>query len=171
MERTIGFLIGLCLCLRAFWAQPLQVPAAETQEKESYEIYSTVLQAAHPNIREWVILNKTRGYEFCPPPAPDQDSLYRSMLDDYARKNKTTMPLERKFSLDNYLLVSDTQGAGNTKPSNVVVFSSVGFNPERTRAAVCFWANSYGTCSVLVKSEGIWRMDKDWRGGGCFWAY
>jgi hypothetical protein len=60
----IRFLIGLTFCLRASWAQPLQVPAIEPEGKEPYEIYSTVLQAMHPNVREWVILNKTRGYDF-----------------------------------------------------------------------------------------------------------
>jgi hypothetical protein len=164
MNRPVGFLLGLGVCLRAFFAQ---VPASGPEDTEPYEIYSTVLQVMHPNVTEWMILNKTRGFAFCSTPARDQDALYRPMLDDYTRRNKTTVPLERKFNLANYLLVGDQQGAGKTKQDTATVFSAVGFNQERTRAAVCSWINSNGGCSVLVKSDGTWKFDKGWRGNGC----
>jgi hypothetical protein len=168
MNRSVEFLIGLGLCLRMSCAQG---PASTAEDTAPYEIYSTVLQVIHPNVAEWMILNETHGFAFCSTPARDQEALYRPMLDDYTRKNKTTAPLERKFSLGNYLLVADQQGAGNSKQDTTVVFSAVGFNPERTRAAVCFWVTSNGTCSVLVKSDGTWKFDKGWRGNGCGWAY
>ncbi len=168
MLRSVGFLIGLGLCLSLSSAQ---VPAPGPTDTEPYDIYSTVLQVMHPNVTEWMILNKTHGFAFCSTPARDQEVLYRPVLDDYTRKNKTTLSLERKFSLGNYLLVGDRQGAGNTKHDTTTVFSAVGFNPERTRAAVCFRVTSNGTCSVLVKNDGTWKFDKGWRGDGCGWAY
>ena len=168
MSRSADLLIVLTLCLRGSCAQ---IPPSGAEDKEPYQIYSTLLQIMHPNVTEWIILNKTHDFAFCSTPAPDQDALYLPMLDDYTRKNKTTVPLERKFSLGNYLLVGDQQGAGNTKQDTATVFSAVGFNPERTRAAVCSWVFSSGGCSVLVKSDGTWRFDKGWRGNGCGWAY
>jgi hypothetical protein len=90
------------------------------------------------------------------------------MLDDYIRKNKKMVLFERKFNLTNYLLVGSQQWAAR---STIAAFSVVGFNPERTRAAVCFWAVSSGTCSVLLKSDSAWQFDKGWRGDGCGWAY
>jgi hypothetical protein len=168
MNRSVGFLLGLGLCLRLSCAQ---VSASGPQNTEPYEVYSTVLRVLYPNVTEWMILNKTRGFAFCSTPARDQDALYRPVLDDYTRKNKTTVPLERKFNLGNYLLVGDQQGAGNTKQDTATVFSAVGFNQERTRAAVCSWINGNGGCLVLLKTEGRWNVDKGWRGDGCGWAY
>lgn len=52
----------------------------------------------------------------------------------------------------------------------ISVFSAVGFNPDRTHAAVCFWAHNGGTCSILIKAKGTWQIDRDWRGGRCGWA-
>ena len=124
-------LLGLGFCLNVSFTQ---VPAVAPEDTEPYEIYSAVLQGMHPNVMEWRILNKTRGFAFCSNPARDQNALYRPVLDDYARKNKVTVSLERKFSLVNYLLVGDQQAAGNTKHDTVVIFSAVGFNQERTRA-------------------------------------
>ena len=129
MNRPFAFLIGLGLCLRISCAQP-----------ESYTIYSTVLQLMHPNVPEWMILNKTRAFPFCSTPARDQEALYRSMLDDYTR---------------------------NAKHDTATAFSAVSFNPERTRAAVCFWVSSNGARQMLAKSDGTWNFDKAWGGNGC----
>jgi len=158
--------LGLCLTISR-----AQAPASGPEEAESYEVYSAVLHRGDSNRADWKILDKTYAFAFCPVPAPDQDSLYRPTLDDYTRKNKTTVPLERKFGLENYLLVSDRRGAGNTTHGANVILSAVGFNPDRTRAAVCFWIVSSGTCSVLIKSDGAWTLDKGWHGNGCGWAY
>jgi hypothetical protein len=49
-------------------------------------------------------------------------------------------------------------------------FSAVGFNKDRTRAAVCVWIGSGGTCHVLIKKDDIWQIDKNWRGDGCGWS-
>jgi hypothetical protein len=172
MECSVRFLAGLGLCMTAVCAQPFQAPASEPEKKESYEIYSTVLRVMHPNVVEWMIRNETGAFPFCSTPARDQDALYRPMLDDYVRKNKKMVLLERKFNLTNYLLVGSQQWAArSTNRSTIATFSVVGFNPERTRAAVCFWAVSSGTCSVLLKSDGAWEIDQGWRGDGCVWAY
>jgi hypothetical protein len=171
MESSVRFLAGLGLCMTAFYAQVFQVAASEPEEKESYEIYSAMLQVMHSNVMAWTIIKETRGFEFCLTPARDQDALYRPVLDDYIRKNKKTVALERKFSLANYVLADPEEWGRSTKGKIIAAFSVVGFNPDRTRAAVCYWADSGGTCSVLLKSDGAWQVDKGWRGDGCGWAY
>jgi hypothetical protein len=171
MECSVRFLVGLGLCMTAVCAQPFQAPASEPEKKESYEIYSTILQVMHPNVTDWTIINETRGFAFCSTPARDQDALYRPMLDGYILKNKKMVLLERKFKLANYVLVGPEEWTRSTNRKIIAAFSVVGFNPERTRAAVCFWADSSGTCSVLLKSDGAWQFDKGWRGDGCGWAY
>jgi hypothetical protein len=172
MECPVRFLVGLSLCITAVCAQPLQVPSSKLEEKESYEIYSTVLRVMHPNVTDWMITKETHGFEFCSTPVRDQNTFYRPMLDDYIQKNKKTVPLEWKFKLSNYLLVDPQQGAARSANRNTsVTFSAVGFNPARTRAAVCFWAVNSGTCSILIKSGDAWQFDKGWRGDGCGWAY
>ena len=171
VEHPSGIIVGLALCLGALCTQPLPLHAAEPEDTESYQIYTTVLQVLHSNVAAWTIMKDTRGFEFCATPARDQAAIYRPMLDDYNLKNKTAVPLEGRLGLSNYLLTGPQDGTGNTKPNDTAVFSAVGFNPERTRAAVCFWAVSNGTCSFLVKNDGAWQFDKAWRGDGCGWAF
>ena len=125
----------------------------------------------HSNVTAWTVIKETRGFEFCSTPARDQDSIYRPILDDYIRKNKETVFLERKFQLVNYVLAGPEEWKRSMNRKAIAAFSVVGFNPERTRAAVCFWADHSGTCPVLLKTGGTWQFDKGWRGDGCGWAY
>ncbi len=106
----------------------------------------------------------------CLEPAPDQESTYRPTFDDYALQNKTEFVLERKFNLPEYLLVAPEEWTTRSAPRTLAAVSAVGFNPGRTRVAVCLWAGSSGTCYSLIKQAGAWRIDRDWRGNGCFRA-
>ena len=139
------------------------------EEKESYEIYSAVLRAREPRISSWMIIQETRGFEFCTKPSHDQEAIYRPMIDDYVQKNRKTLLLARKFDLPEYTFVTPEEWTRSTKGRSIAAVSALGFNFDRTRAAVCLWAGSSGMCVTLVK-RGTWEIDKDFRGEACGWA-
>jgi hypothetical protein len=183
MQRVPSFLFGLTLLSGSFgmMAQPGTTPSSSTateatplsssDEAESYDIYSAVLQEKGPGpaVADWRIVRETRAFQMCLQPARDQDSIYRPMIDDYALKNKKTVVLQRKFKLSAYALVGPEAWA-SAQSSKLAVLSAVGFNRDRTRALLCFWANASGTCSFMVKQETRWQIDRSWRGTACGWA-
>jgi len=193
MQRVPELVIGLTLLAMPFEMLPQQsatprssTPEGETSlsredEAESYEIYSTVLKLREPAFLVWTIVEETRPFQMCLEPARDQQLIYRPMIDDYAFKNRKTLVLQRKFKLSAYTLVSPETWAKaqsitrnppkNTQHRTFAVFSAVGFNRDRTRALLCFFANNSGTCYFTVKHEGKWEIDRAWRGGSCGWAY
>lgn len=178
MQRVPQFVIGLTFLAVPFEMLPQQNPtssttAAETSlspedEAESYEIYSTVLKVNEPAVLEWTIVQETRAFQMCLEPAPDQQSIYRPMIDDYALKNRKSIGLQRKFKLSAYTFVT-TEAWGkassitrnppaNTQNRTFAVFSAVGFNRDRTRALLCLFANHSGTCYFAVKQEENGRL-------------
>jgi hypothetical protein len=183
MQRVPELVIALTLLTAAFqmMAQPStthesstaaeEAPQSSAEEAESYDIYSTVLQVKGPGpaVADWRIVRETRAFQMCLRPARDQDSIYRPMIDDYALKNKKTVVLQRKFKLSAYALVGPEAWA-SAQSSKLAVLSAVGFNRDRTRALLCFWANASGTCSFMVKQETRWQIDRSWRGTACGWA-
>jgi hypothetical protein len=140
------------------------------EEKESYDIWSTVLRIKEPRVTAWTIVQQTRGFELCPKPAQDQESIYGPTFDDYAAKNKKGFVLERKFKLPVYTLVPPEAWTKGSALGTFAVVSAVGFNRGRTRAAVCLWGGNSGTCYVLLNKGDMWQLDGDWRGNGCGWA-
>jgi hypothetical protein len=140
------------------------------EEKESYDIYSTALTLKEPGIKAWKIIQETHGWDLCSRPKPDQESVYRAMVEDYTEKNRKTLVFQRRFTLPRYSLVRPDGGTW-LYDRDIAQFSAVGFNTERTRAAVCLWAADSGTCFILTKSEGSWKPDRDWHGDGCAWAF
>ena len=158
-----------------------ELPLNSAEEADSYNIYSTVLQATAPAVANWVIVRETRTFQMCLEPAGDQESIYRPMIDDYVLKNKKTVVLQRKFKLSSYTLVgpeawtsapsSLRNAPANTEHRTVAVLSAVGFNRDRTRALICFWANTSGACHFMAKQESKWQIDRSWRGSACGWAY
>jgi hypothetical protein len=166
--RSFAFAATLVVTLssRGYQAPKLQIE----EEKDSYAIYSTMLRIKEPRVANWAIVQQTVDFKLCLTPVPDQESVYRQMLDDYAEKNKNRFDLERKFSVPNYTLVERSEWTRSSETRSFAVFSAVGFNPSRTRAAVCLWGGSYGTCYALIKKDGAWQIDRDWRGGSCTWA-
>ena len=163
---------------------PLGIPIGALgegeEDAESYVVYSTALKVKEPAVLEWAIVRETRAFQMCLEPARDQESIYRPMIDDYALKNKKTLILHRKFKLSAYTLVgkeawADPQSiardpARNTQKTTLAVFSGVGFNRDRTRALLCLWANTSGTCYFMAKKDGTWQIDRSWHGSGCGWA-
>ena len=168
MRRVPELVIGLTLLAVPFEMMPQQsaTPRSLTKEgetslnpedeAESYEIYSTVLKVKEPAVLEWTIVEETRPFQMCLQPARDQQSIYRPMIEDYAFKNRKTLVLQRKFKLSAYTLVSPVTWAKaqsitrnssrNTQNRTFAVLSAVGFNRDRTRALLCFFANHSGAC-------------------------
>jgi hypothetical protein len=98
------------------------------------------------------------------------------MIDDYGFRNRKTLVLQPKFKLGAYTLVgpeawasAQTVTRNQPRKAFAVFFSAVGFNGERTRAVLCFWANNSGTCYFMVKQRE-WQIDRSWRGESCGWA-
>ena len=186
MVRVPSFVIALTLLAASFEMMAQQstihrssttaeeTPLTSAEEAESYDIYSTVLQVKGqgpgPAVADWRIVRETRAFHMCLQPARDQDSIDRPMIDDYAVKNKKTVVLQRRFKLSAYTLVGPEAWA-DAQSSTLAVLSAVGFNRDRTRALLCFWANASGTCSFMVKQETRWQIDRSWRGSACGWAY
>jgi hypothetical protein len=146
------------------------------EEKESYQIYSTVLEHLledqGPRVDAWTIIQHTRGFdiEMCFRPTKEQESFYRPLFDDYALKNKDGFDLEPRFKLPAYTMIPPEEWGRGSRSRSIAAFSAVGFNHDLTQAAVCLWAHSSGKCYVLIKKNDLWQKDKNWRGGGCFWA-
>lgn len=193
MQWVPSFVIGLTLLTASFGTMAQQSTThmsstareetllSSAEEAESYDIYSTVLQVTAQAVSDWTIVRETRAFRMCLEPAGDQESIYRPMIDDYALKNKKTVVLQRKFKLSAYTLVgpeawtsapSSTRSAPtNTQHQTIAVLSAVGFNRDRTRALLCFWANTSGACHFMAKQESKWQIDRSWRGSACGWAY
>jgi hypothetical protein len=169
------------------------------QEKDSYEIYSMLLRAEMPpqwNITAWAIKQETQTYpnfatvngglDVCLQPAKDQESIYLPLIDDYVAKNRKKPALDRKFDLPQYALIepADIQAIQQRRrtasgfPYNAsVIFhvSAVGFSRDGTRALVYVGHDCGGLCGggryhLLVKKDGQWQVDREYRGLTCTWA-
>jgi hypothetical protein len=169
-------------------------------EKDSYDIYSIVLLSDVPSqwhTSGWAIKQETRGYPMCLEPAKDQESTYRSVIEDYVMKNKSKLVLQRNLDLPNYVLLGPREVATVVarmrknrdlpqitwtapppdlpfQPSVLLQLSIVGFNQDRTRALVSVGYDC-GSCGgggyhLLVKKDGKWAVDREYRGGSCGWA-
>lgn len=166
--RSTALFLALSLTQSASPQAPPKLPLKD--QNDSYAIYSAVLQTKAPNVKAWTIVQQTRDFKLCLNPAPGQEFIYRPLFDDYALKNKQAFVLERKFNLPGYTLVAPEEWTRKPPPRAFAVFSAVGFNSDHTRAAVCLWGRTSGTCNVLIKSTSVWLIDKAWRGDGCGWA-
>jgi hypothetical protein len=176
-------------------ANDLKLTAAE--EKDSYEIYSMLVRTEMPgaNTEGWAIKQETQTFphdgqitfSVCVQPPQDQESIYRPVFDDYTAKNRKVFVLKRKFDLPQYALVGPADLKAIEQRSRVadgfpfnapVIFhvSAVGFNPDGTRALVyvghhCGSLCGGGTYHLLVKKDGRWQVDREYRGAPfCVWA-
>jgi hypothetical protein len=170
------------------------------QEKDSYEIYSMLLRTEMPpqwKLTAWAIRQESQTYPnygtrndgrlgVCLDPSQDQKSIYLPLIEDYAAKNKKKLALERKFDLPEYALV----GPAEIKPIQMrsrvadgfpfnasVIFhvSAVGFNRDATRALVYVGHDCGSLCGggqyhLLVKKDGQWQLDREYRGMSCAWG-
>jgi hypothetical protein len=178
-------------------ADELKLTAAE--EKDSYEIYSMLLRMELPpqwKLAAWAIrreaqtfpnhgLSNGNNLHMCLDPSQDQKSIYLPLIEDYAARNKKKLVLERKFDLPQYALI----GPAEIKPIQMrsrvadgfpfnasVIFhvSAVGFNREGTRALVYVGHDCGNLCDgggyhLLVKKDGQWQVDREYRGLTCTW--
>lgn len=175
-------------------ANELKLTAAE--ENDSYEIYSMLLRTEMPpqwNIRAWAIRQETHAYPnyggslgVCLQPSQDQKSIYEPLIEDYiAKNNEKKLVLKRKFDLSQYALIGPTEiKAIQERPrasafpfSTSVIFqvSAVGFNRDGTRALVYVGHDCGSLCGgggyhLLVKKNGQWQVDREYRGLTCVWA-
>jgi hypothetical protein len=170
------------------------------QERDSYEIYSLLLRTELPpqwKTTGWAIKQETQTYpnygannggnlRLCLDPAQDQKSIYLPLLEDYVAKNKKKLMLERKFDLPEYALIGPAEikqiqmrsRAADGFPFNVsVIFhvSAVGFNRDGARALVYVGHDCGSLCGgggyhLLVKKDGQWQVDREYRGISCMWA-
>jgi hypothetical protein len=170
------------------------------QESDSYEIYSMLLRTEMPpqwKITGWAIRQETQTFpnhsvstvnnlRLCLDPSQDQRSIYLPLLEDYVAKNKNKLVLERKFDLPEYALIEPTEiresqqrfRAADGFPFNAsVIFhvSAVGFNRDSTRALVYVGHDCGSLCGgggyhLLVKKDGQWQADREYRGMSCMSA-
>jgi hypothetical protein len=107
----------------------------------------------------------------CITPPPDQERIYRSVIEQFEVRNQQKLSLKRSFDLPAYNLVSPQD-----KVLPIFEVSAVGFNNEHTRALVyvghhCGNLCGGGTYHLLVKMNGKWEPDREFRGGpSCIWA-
>jgi hypothetical protein len=146
--------------------EPTDVPKLNlAEERDSYAVYSAVLRGRKPSVENWKIVHETSAFTFCLNSTQNAASRYRSVLDDYTMKNKGKLILERKFDLAAYTIVSPQEWFGRAPWADLATVSAVGFNIDRTRAAICYSvgtsAGSSGTCLFLVKQDDKWKTDED----------
>jgi hypothetical protein len=170
------------------------------EEKDSYEIYSMLLRTEMPpqwNITAWAIRQETQTYPnygatnsgslgVCLQPSQDQESIYVPLIEDYVAKNKRKLVLERKFDVPQYALIGPTEikaiqqqsrAASGFPFSATAIFhvSAVGFNRDGTRALVYVGHDCGSLCGgggyhLLVKKDGQWQVDREYRGLTCVWG-
>ena len=101
-------------------------------------------------------------------------------------KTKKKLVLERKFDLPQYALIGPTEIRAIQERSRVaagfpfnasVIFhvSAVGFNRDGTRALVYVGHDCGSLCGgggyhLLVKKDGQWQVDREYRGVTCVWG-
>ena len=171
-----------------------------TELKDSYDIYSMLLRTEMPpqwKITAWAIRQETQTFSnhsvsnvndlrLCLDPSQDQRSIYLPLLEDYVAKNKKKLVLERKVDLPEYALVDPSDIKAIQQRSRAadgflfnasVIFhvSAVGFNREGTRALVYVGHDCGSLCGggryhLLVKKDGQWQVDREYRGMSCAWA-
>jgi hypothetical protein len=161
------------------------------EEKDSYELYSMLLRTELPpqwKLTRWTIRQETQTFpnyannhslRECLQPSQDQESTYLPLIEDYTAKNKKKLVLDRKFDLPQYVLIPPPGGIYDSilSLSASVIFhvSAVGFNQDGTRALVYVGHNCGSLCGgggyhLLVKKNGQWQVDREYRGLSCMWA-
>lgn len=172
------------ILLLAAVSTTVKPPAVADQEKtdqelkveddsDAYAIYSVLLSAEQPRVTVWNIRNQTeRGpLRMCVIPPPDQEQIYRSVIEQFKTRNQEKLSLKRSFDLPAYNLVCPQD-----KALPVFEVSAVGFNNEHTRALVyvghhCGSLCGGGTYHLMVKINGKWEPDREFRGGpSCLWV-
>jgi len=146
------------------------------EAQDTYEVYSAVLGERH-DVHAWTILTETNTFTFCLKPPAEFASVYRPVIEDFAKKDRTKFNLEAKFNLPDYTLGSPQGPPGIGTSKAQVTLSAVGFNRDRTRAYVCYsvkdqnGTGSSGSCLFLVRMNGKWLSDNDSHSPGCGFGF
>jgi len=153
---------------------------AITQETQSFPAYGA---------------SQDYSVEACLRISPEQESIYRPLFADYRVKNQKANILKRKFDLPEYALLTpgDVKAIQHRQrpvvrssveehdhlvfPFNATVIfhvSAVGFNQDRSRALVyaghdCGSLCGGGRYHLMVKKDGQWQEDREFRGMSCAW--
>jgi hypothetical protein len=163
---------------------------AAAEEHDAYEIYSMLLRKEmNPSwkVAAWTIIRQTHTYPNVGSPhnirqclgvPRDQETIYLPLIDAYTARNNGKLVLDAKFDLPRYELVDSgtTSGRSNAAaPSATFVVSAIGFNSDRTRALLyvghyCGSLCGGGTYHPVVKKDGIWQVDGEFRGMTCLWV-
>ncbi|HKS96511.1 MAG TPA: hypothetical protein VJV74_10310, partial [Terriglobia bacterium] len=147
-------------------------------------------------IEEWTgDMRGTPGDPLCLKPADEVRATYQDVFEDFLRKNRSRHRLDRQFALDDYLLLSPKESkhvAGSFSPGpgfrwsaddqkryhdihGIFTLSEVGFDHAHSRALVyigsqCGSLCGGGTYHLLVKRDGKWQPDSDFKGNWCQWV-
>jgi hypothetical protein len=177
--RHGAFAVGVALALYVFgyksavFAQDQRqgdmLNSLPEQETDSYDVWSAALRIKDPGATAWAIVQQTWEFKMCLKPARDQESIYGPTFDDYAAKNRRQFILGRRFQLPLYTLVPVEAWTSGSGSGSIAIVSAVGFNRERTSAAVCLWSRNSGTCYLLTNKRGAWQIDGNLP-EGCGWA-
>ncbi len=153
------------------------------EEKDSYDIYSLLLKAEVQTDwnHTWVISPQTTtmpGDEgmVCVMPIKEQEAVYLPIINDYTTRNRKKFRLARKFDLPSYEVRGPVAAPRNANGNSSAMFylSAIGFNPDRTRAlvyvgVVCGSLCGSGRYHFLVRKNGRWADDSEYRGSWCHW--
>jgi hypothetical protein len=182
----------------AYQSPAPQVERADTQEtkltaaeeQDAYEIYSMLLRTEmgpHWKITAWAITRQTQTFPHigsrhnvreCLNVSRDQETVYLPLIEDYVAKNNGKLVLEPKFDLPQYELVDFGRTSGRANPPAASVtfdISAIGFNSDRTRALLYVGHHCGSLCGgggyhLLVKKDGKWQVDREYRGMSCLWV-
>lgn len=128
-----------------------------------------------------------------PKPSREQRKTYHPLIEDFKRRNAHPLVLQAKFDLPRYRLLTarEVKEVGKMYPPvppppgtpwpspedptlshvGVVYFlSAVGFGPDHERALVYIAIWTGGQYYFLVRKDGKWTIDKDYRGTVCSWV-
>jgi len=147
-------------------------------------------------IEEWTGDMRARPNDpLCLKPTEEKQATYQEEFEDFLRKNRSRHQLAHRFSLDDYLLLSPEEskhvarlfsGESDSHRSDddrrlyhninaIFTVSEVGFNRDHTRAIayvghVCGNLCGGGEYHLLVKRDGKWQKDPDFKGTACAWV-
>lgn len=186
------------------WAHDESDPVVLSDEEteDSYAIYSMLLKEEMKDwhlkryaIEEWTGDMRGRPSDpLCLKPADEVRATYQDVFEDFLRKNRSRHRLDRRFALDDYLLLSPKESEhveglfsgpeiSRTAEDHklyhdilaIFTVSEVGFSLDHTRALVyighrCGSLCGGGTYHLLVKRDGKWQPDTDYKGTSCGWV-
>jgi hypothetical protein len=175
--------------------------STQQEQLDAYAIYSMLLKQDKSRAYSPIlgILQETRifqpsgkPYTIWPEPAPEQRKLYKSLIEDFKRRNARPLLLQRDFDLPAYRLLTapEEDAVGRMHPTVppppgtllpkedpelhgiefVYYLSAVGFSPDHRRALVHIATWYGGQYYFLVKRHGKWITDEDFHGDVYSWV-